>query len=96
MPRNGLAKTPAPETPGAMSWEQLAELDASGLITLGAHTVTHPVLARLDADRLRAETVGCLDALAGFRSFRRVFAYPYGDEAAIGPAAQRRGARGGV
>lgn len=75
--------------PGAMSWGQLADLDASGLITLGAHTVSHPVLATLDKDRLKAETTECRDALAGFRSFRMTFAYPYGDAAAVGAAARR-------
>jgi peptidoglycan/xylan/chitin deacetylase (PgdA/CDA1 family) len=70
--------------PGAMTWEQLAELDASGLITLGAHTVSHPTLSSLDAERLTAEVTGSRDALARFRSFRKVFAYPYGDSAAIG------------
>ena len=70
--------------PGAMSWEQIAELDASGLITLGAHTVNHPMLASLADERLKAEVEGSRDALMGFRSFRKVFAYPYGDTPAIG------------
>jgi peptidoglycan/xylan/chitin deacetylase (PgdA/CDA1 family) len=74
---------------GSMGWDQLAELDASGLITLGAHTVSHPVLAALDLDRLSAEVTGCRDALSGFRSFRKVFAYPYGDAPAIGDWAKR-------
>jgi peptidoglycan/xylan/chitin deacetylase (PgdA/CDA1 family) len=74
---------------GAMTWEQLAELDASGLITLGAHTVSHPALAFLGEDQLTAEVIGSRDALAGFRSFRKVFAYPYGDEAAIGAKARQ-------
>jgi peptidoglycan/xylan/chitin deacetylase (PgdA/CDA1 family) len=73
----------------SMGWDQLAELDASGLITLGAHTVSHPVLAALDPDRLAAEVTGCRDALSGFKSFRKVFAYPYGDAPAIGDWAKR-------
>jgi len=75
--------------PGAMSWEQLAEMDASGLITFGAHTVSHPVLSSLDAARLAAEVTGSRDALAGFRSFRKVFAYPYGDAGAVGAGVER-------
>lgn len=79
-----LGEDESASAPGAMSWDQLADLDASGLITLGAHTVSHPVLACLGEDQLAAEVTGCRDALAGFRSFRKVFAYPYGDAAAIG------------
>jgi peptidoglycan/xylan/chitin deacetylase (PgdA/CDA1 family) len=74
---------------GSMACDQLAELDASGLITLGAHTVSHPVLAALDPDRLAAEVTGCRDALSGLQSFRKVFAYPYGDAPAIGDWAKR-------
>jgi peptidoglycan/xylan/chitin deacetylase (PgdA/CDA1 family) len=74
--------------PRPMTWEQLAALD-DGLITLGAHTVTHPVLASLPDDRLTAEVVGARDDLAGFASFRRVFAYPYGDGAAVDGRARR-------
>ncbi len=69
---------------GPMDWEQLAAMDASGLVTLGAHTVSHPVLAALDEESLAAEVAGSRDALASLRSFRPVFAYPYGDAAAIG------------
>src|SRR5262249_4429219 len=75
--------------PGPMGWDQLAEMASDSLITLGAHTVSHPVMAGLDDDRLTAEVVGSRDALAGFASFRRVFAYPYGDDAAIGERARR-------
>jgi peptidoglycan/xylan/chitin deacetylase (PgdA/CDA1 family) len=79
-----LGEDEAETLPGAMSWEQIAELDASGLITLGAHTVGHPMLASLADEPLKAEMEGSRDALAGFRSFRKVFAYPYGDTPAIG------------
>lgn len=79
-----LGENEADALPGAMSWEQIAELDASGLITLGAHTVNHPMLSLLSDERLKAEVEGSRDALAGFQSFRKVFAYPYGDAPAIG------------
>jgi peptidoglycan/xylan/chitin deacetylase (PgdA/CDA1 family) len=74
---------------GPMHWEQLADLDASGLFTFGAHTVSHPALLLLEDDRLTAELTGCRDALAGFRCFRNVFAYPYGDAPVIGARVQR-------
>jgi hypothetical protein len=47
------------------------------------------VLAALSEEQLRAEVIGSRDALSRFRSFRPVFAYPYGDEAAIGSVARR-------
>ncbi len=72
---------------GAMTWDQLAQLDASGLITLGAHTVTHPVLAALEPGPMLEEVTASRDTLKAYRSFGNVFAYPYGDPAAISAAA---------
>ena len=40
----------------ALSWEQLRELSASG-IEIGAHSASHPCLARLDAVKLHRELV---------------------------------------
>jgi peptidoglycan/xylan/chitin deacetylase (PgdA/CDA1 family) len=69
--------------PGPMSWDQLGELDRSGLITLGAHTVSHPMLSTLTNEELVSEVFDSRDALASFGSFRKVFAYPYGDPPAL-------------
>jgi peptidoglycan/xylan/chitin deacetylase (PgdA/CDA1 family) len=62
-----------------MSEEELVRLTADGLVEVGAHTVTHPVLATLSEARQRAEirrSKQRLEAICG----RRVtsFAYPYG------------------
>jgi peptidoglycan/xylan/chitin deacetylase (PgdA/CDA1 family) len=38
-----------------MSWEELAELAADPLVTIGARTVTHPVLANLPEKSVRSE-----------------------------------------
>jgi len=38
-----------------MSWEEVRRLAASELITLGAHTVTHPILTYLGRDQVREE-----------------------------------------
>jgi peptidoglycan/xylan/chitin deacetylase (PgdA/CDA1 family) len=69
---------------GAMDWSHIAQLDNSGLMTLGAHTISHPVLAAIDEEELATEITGCRDRLREFSSFRKVFAYPYGDAPAIG------------
>lgn len=73
----------APQGAGAMTWDQLAQLDGEGLFTFGAHTFSHPVLAGLAPDRLATEIDGSRSALTRFRSFRNVFAYPYGDPPAL-------------
>lgn len=63
-----------------MNWDQIRELDSDPLCTIGAHSMTHRVLPRLDAR----------DALSEFTECRRVianelgkmpghFAYPYGE-----------------
>jgi len=79
---------PHPGTrPEVMTWEQLATLDRSGLIHFGSHTVTHPALSSLSGENVAEEVFASLDNLSRLSSFRRVFAYPYGDAAAIGELA---------
>jgi peptidoglycan/xylan/chitin deacetylase (PgdA/CDA1 family) len=74
---------------GPMTAEQLAQMDDDPLITIGAHTFSHPLLAGLETTRLTFEVAGSREALAGHKSFRPVFAYPYGDTAAVDAAAVR-------
>jgi peptidoglycan/xylan/chitin deacetylase (PgdA/CDA1 family) len=38
-----------------MSWEELAELAADPRVTIGAQTVTHPILAKLPEKSVRSE-----------------------------------------
>jgi peptidoglycan/xylan/chitin deacetylase (PgdA/CDA1 family) len=67
-----------------MTAEELRALAAAGM-ELGAHTVTHPDLARLDHDACLAEMRGSADALEAMTGRRwPTFAYPYGN---YGPAA---------
>jgi peptidoglycan/xylan/chitin deacetylase (PgdA/CDA1 family) len=74
---------------GPMTAEQLAQMDDDPMITTGAHTFSHPLLAGLEPTRLTFEVAGSREALAGLKSFRPVFAYPYGDTAAVDGAAVR-------
>ena len=63
----------------AMTSDELAHLVQDGLVELGAHTVTHPVLAALPVDEQYAEIQGSrtsLEAITG-RSVL-TYAYPYG------------------
>lgn len=75
--------------PGAqrrfMNWDELRRLCAHPLATLGAHTVHHVALARLDeADALgeMRESAAIIERETGRRP--RHFAYPYGHAAAVG------------
>lgn len=69
-----------------MSWDELQHFSAHPLVTLGAHTVSHPSLASLSAEALRAELTGGADVMAARLGQRpRHLAYPYGHDWAAGP-----------
>lgn len=69
-----------------MGWEELAGLAADPLITIGAHTVSHPFLAKCDAEAARSEMTESrfmIEARLGVRPGH--FAYPVGAPDAAGP-----------
>lgn len=48
-----------PQTDAPLGWKEIRDLAASGLIELGAHTVTHPILSRLAGpSEIEAEIAG--------------------------------------
>lgn len=62
-----------------LSDEQVRELLGSGLIELGAHTLTHPKLTALDIEAKRAEIIGGKQQLEqSFGNKVQSFAYPFG------------------
>ncbi|MDB5178637.1 MAG: polysaccharide deacetylase [Patescibacteria group bacterium] len=62
-----------------MNWSQVRELDHSGLIEIGGHTVNHRNLATLPADEQRFEIADGKRALEDKLGHTiRHFAYPYG------------------
>jgi peptidoglycan/xylan/chitin deacetylase (PgdA/CDA1 family) len=68
-----------------MTWDDLAHVAADPLVTIGAHTVNHPVLAKLTEDRVRSElkmSRSVIEAAIGRRPEH--FAYPFGDLTTIG------------
>ena len=74
----GIALPALPDEP-MMNWDEVRALAADPLATIGAHTVGHYALARLDAERARremAESIARIEAETGRRP--RHFAYPYG------------------
>jgi peptidoglycan/xylan/chitin deacetylase (PgdA/CDA1 family) len=69
-----------------MDWQELAKLAADPLCTIGAHTVNHPILTKLDDKAVRAEldnSRSVIEAALGVRP--RHLAYPVGDRSAAGP-----------
>jgi len=62
-----------------LSWDQIVQLDQSGVVTIGAHTVDHLDLATLSIDEQRAEIIQNkqeIESHLGHQIFS--LAYPYG------------------
>ena len=69
-----------------MNWDEVRDLAADPLVTIGAHTRRHFALAKLSASEAQleiAESVQRLEAELG-RPCRH-FSFPYGDEGSAGP-----------
>jgi peptidoglycan/xylan/chitin deacetylase (PgdA/CDA1 family) len=69
-----------------MGWDELAKLAADPLVTIGTHTVNHPILTKLDDKTVRAELASSrsvIEAALGVRPAH--LAYPVGDRSAAGP-----------
>lgn len=69
-----------------MTWDEIAGMAQHPLCTIGAHTMSHRRLAKLDAAEARREMAQSRDAIEA-RLGRRVlhFAYPVGDPTSAGP-----------
>ena len=69
-----------------MSWAEISELAADPLVTIGAHTVNHCMLAKLGDEAARSEmreSAAVLEAALGTRP--RHLSYPFGDPTSAGP-----------
>jgi peptidoglycan/xylan/chitin deacetylase (PgdA/CDA1 family) len=70
----------------ALTPAMISEMQESGLVEFGAHTVSHVNLRRLDHEEARAEIANsCRDIKAITGCPVRHFAYPYGKADAAGP-----------
>lgn len=68
-----------------MSWEEVRSMAADPLVTIGAHTVNHFAIAKLDRERAVREIregARILEAELGQKP--KHFAYPYGDPGSAG------------
>ena len=70
----------------AMNWDEVKRIASDDLCTIGAHTIHHYAVARLDAETALAEMVQSADRIEKELGQRPdFFAYPYGDEGSAGP-----------
>ena len=68
-----------------MSWEDIAELSRDPLVTIGAHTVNHPMLKKTSDRVARSEmemSRAVIESAIGIRAEH--FAYPVGDPTSAG------------
>jgi len=69
-----------------MDWPELAALAADPLVTIGAHTVTHPMLAKLGPEAARSEMDMSRSIIEAALSVRpEHLSYPVGDPTSAGP-----------
>lgn len=62
-----------------LSIDQLIEIDREGLVTIGAHTINHPILANESDDICESEIIDSLSGLEKILGYRiRYFAFPNG------------------
>jgi peptidoglycan/xylan/chitin deacetylase (PgdA/CDA1 family) len=68
-----------------LDWSELDQLAADPLVTIGAHTVNHPILGRLAKDAARSEIELGGSVIESALTVRPAhLSYPYGDRAACG------------
>jgi peptidoglycan/xylan/chitin deacetylase (PgdA/CDA1 family) len=69
-----------------MTWEEVRELDRSGLVEIGGHAVSHSSLAAMDDAEARAEIEGGRARIAAaIGRAPASFAYPYGSRITVSP-----------
>lgn len=80
-----------------MTWDELREIAAEPLVTIGAHTRTHMALARLSAPEAWSEMQGSIrDVETNIGRPCRHFCYPYGDGGSAGDREFEMAARLGM
>lgn len=76
---SGATRLPSQSGRDMLSWNEIREMHASGSIRFGAHTLTHPDLTTLPAERVEAEVRGSKSIIEDALSAPVVsFAYPFG------------------
>jgi len=63
-----------------MTWEQLREMNSSGIMTIGNHTLSHRALPKLTEEQVRDEIVSAREILNSHLGINvNTFAYPFGN-----------------
>lgn len=76
----------APTRELGLTWDQLRALAADPLVTIGAHTVSHPFLSKLPMHEARWEmAAGAARIKDMLGTAPAHFSYPFGDAGAAGP-----------
>jgi hypothetical protein len=69
-----------------MTWDELKEISADPLVTIGAHTVNHPILAKTAPETAYNEMAeGAADIARHLGQRPAHFSYPFGDPTSAGP-----------
>jgi len=78
-------RPPDSALPAMLSREMIEEMEDSGLLTIGAHTLTHPALSKLSRGALLEEMERSRDRIREWLGVAPShFSYPYGDEKSAG------------
>jgi peptidoglycan/xylan/chitin deacetylase (PgdA/CDA1 family) len=76
---SGSTRLPSQSGRDMLSWNEIREMHASGSIRFGAHTLTHPDLTTMPAERVEAEVRDSKSIIEDALSAPVVsFAYPFG------------------
>jgi peptidoglycan/xylan/chitin deacetylase (PgdA/CDA1 family) len=68
-----------------MTWREVAALAADPLVTIGAHTLNHPILAKTPADVARREIeAGAAEIARVLERWPSHLSYPFGDSTSAG------------
>ncbi|MEM8839158.1 MAG: polysaccharide deacetylase family protein, partial [Pseudomonadota bacterium] len=66
-------------------WPMIRDAASDPIVSIGAHTITHPMLASLTPDEARSEMIGGADRIEEMIGRRPLhIAYPYGFQEAVG------------
>lgn len=86
------------DKPGFLSWSNITEMQSSGLISFGAHTVNHAYLSKLSYQNMLNEMKQSKEALQAHLGRNTNFiAYPFGAaNGTVYAAAQKLGFAGGI
>jgi len=82
----GLYKSNLPDkAPLLLSWKKLKKFSTEPLVTIGAHSVTHPSLTMLSEKKVKWEMRESKETLESYINIKiEHFAYPYGGRTAAG------------